>query len=187
MSFTPTSQVFKIRKSSNDSKLFLVRPAGSSKHAPPLYSIAFKSKKPNLLVYRGHTNLQNPVGYATFHTFSSTIDMSLGGHHIPLKESTFATKHSFQVPNMGRFQWKYSLLSGSHQLYDASGQKIAKLSSVTLSLRGERKLELMVQCNGFFMDLVVMSAMATEHASGKAAEASEASAEVVSAVVGITT
>ncbi|KAH8684125.1 hypothetical protein BGZ61DRAFT_455659 [Ilyonectria robusta] len=182
---TPGSQVFLLRKSPNDPKLLVIHPDGYPMSAPPLYSVRVTSKKPNVTLSRGYMSPENIIGYATVHAFSSTNELSLRGQPMSMKQSMFGDKYSFTVPHMGNFKWKPSMFSGSHELYDGSGQKLAKLGSGGL-FSSEKKLELMVPGDDFFMDLVVLTAIAAKEITKLGEKVGEAGAEVAGAVVAAT-
>ncbi|KAH7121410.1 hypothetical protein EDB81DRAFT_813901 [Dactylonectria macrodidyma] len=177
------AQEFRIRKSPHDSKLLVIHPAGYPKDAYPLYCIKPSTKKPNVTVSRGPMRPDTIVGYATLHSFSSKIDASVRGQPLPMKESTFSDKFTLEVPHLGTFKWKQSMFSGTLELFDSSGQKLARLGSAG-TFSSEKKLELMVPCDDFFMDIVVLSGMAARQATKNAEEAVEGAAEAVSAVAG---
>ncbi|KAK7408715.1 hypothetical protein QQX98_009131 [Neonectria punicea] len=181
----PGSQVLHIRPSPHDSKLLVVHPVGYPKDAPPMYSIKVsQSSKPNVVVSRGLMSPQSTVGHAIFHMFfSTTSELSVRGQPIPLKASHFSGKFTMDVPGIGRFKWKPNQLTGtSFELYDGAGMKLAKLGSAGLLAFGEKKLELMVPCDDFFLDLVLLSAMSVKEMSKIATEAvGEASSAVVGA------
>ncbi|KAH7121895.1 hypothetical protein B0J13DRAFT_159584 [Dactylonectria estremocensis] len=178
------AQEFRIRKSPHDSKLLVVHPAGYAKDAYPLYCIKPSSKKPNVIVSRGPMSPATTVGFATLHSFSSKIDASVRGQAIPMKGSAFSDKFTLNVPHLGTFKWKESFFSGSLELYDSSGQKLAKLGSAG-TFSSEKKLELMVPCDDFFMDIVVLSGIAARQATKNAEEAVEGAVDAVSAAAGV--
>ena len=89
------------------------------------------------------------------------------------------SSHSFECPSVGRFKWGTSSLGfGSKlELSDSDGTKLARLEP------GAR-LELMVSCNDFILDLIVTSGMAVAYKKGKDGKGIEAASEVISALAG---
>ncbi|KPM44543.1 hypothetical protein AK830_g1977 [Neonectria ditissima] len=177
----PGSQIFQIRPSPHGHGLLVVHPAGYPKDAPPMYCIKVKpSSKPNVVLSRGPMSPQTTVGHARFHFFSSTTELFVRGQPVPLKASTFSGKFTMDIPGMGKFKWKPNQLTGtSFELFDGAGRKLAKLGSAGLLAFGEKKLELMVPCDDFFLDLVLLSAISVKELSKIAGEAASGATEAV--------
>lgn len=60
---------------------------------------------------------------------------------------------------LGTWKWKVSKLTGhSMKLWDNIGNKLAELKSVGgMSKLGEKRLEILVPCDSFFVELVMLS------------------------------
>lgn len=101
------------------------------------------------------------VGHATLHALSSTTDVYLRSQPLPMRESSLTGSFSVELPAVGKFKWKPNIWTmSSPELYDAADQKVAKLSSVGLTVRGQKKLEIMVPVADYFLDFVVLTAYA---------------------------
>lgn len=62
---------------------------------------------------------------------------------------------------MGEMKWKVDKLTGSTlELKDSSGNKVAKLKSG--GGHGEKKLDILIPCDAFFVELVMLSGIAAK-------------------------
>lgn len=147
------------------------------------------------------------VGTAKFHCLSSTIDISLPHQHphpIEMKQNSLSGSgnYSFIYPRAGgKLKWKVSQtsLSGSSlSLVDSNtNQKLAQIKSNRgdssggdggkstfmgkINKMSEKRLEIYVPCDDFFVDLVVLSGLAVKEMKAKE---TEAAMEVMNAVGG---
>jgi hypothetical protein len=186
-------QILTFRPSPTDKNTTLVECAGGYGDTTILYSITTSmSSKPHINVSRvgtANSYLPQPVaiGSATFHTFSSSIDLSVQGQNMPMKSShsSLSGAYSLTCPSIGKLQWGGSGVSSTLELVDTSrGCKLArykKLGSDFLEAGSSMVLEVLVPCTDFVLDLIVVSALAAKKA--KSGE-SEAALEVAQALVG---
>lgn len=83
---------------------------------------------------------------------------------------------------MGRLKWHVNKLTGSPlELRDGSGDMLAQFKSAGFPGSGEKKLEILVPCDDFFVELVVLSGTA---AKALAKAEIDTASEVVQAVAG---
>ncbi|KAH6876375.1 hypothetical protein B0T10DRAFT_497909 [Thelonectria olida] len=177
-------QTLLIRPSSQNPDFLFVHPDGIPIEAPPMYTIQVnKYQKPHVTVSRGYMSQESIIGYVTMHTFSSTTDISVRGQSMPMKESSLSGYYTLNLPTMGKFKWKPNPFTmSSPELVDSMDQKLAKLSSVSLTAIGQKKLEIMVPVADYFLDFIVVTAYAVRM-SLKANK--EIASEVGQAVAGI--
>jgi hypothetical protein len=91
-------------------------------------------------------------------------------------------KFSLQCPQIGKLKWKLSQSGGgSMKLVDGSGRNLAQLKSSGIFGMGEKKLEIFVPCDGFLIDLMVLSVMV---AKLQKKETDEGIGEILGAVLG---
>ncbi|KAK2754017.1 hypothetical protein FQN54_007186 [Arachnomyces sp. PD_36] len=172
----------------------------------PIFTCSSKSSKPQIQVSRiltnPHTRQQTTVlaGTATFHTFSSTVDIALPpqNQHFPMKSSqmSISSAYGFTCPTMGKFKWgegsSGSGFSSSFELQDCgTGQTVARYgkdksagggSGWSAMMSGNKRMEIMVPCGDFFLDVAVLTVLvAAKLKSGD----NEVAGEVISAVVGM--
>lgn len=121
-----------------------------------------------------------PIASITFHSFTSTsTDIIFHGQHFKLKPDMITgTSYNFTTPQIGKFKWSSGLsLSGSMVLKDPRGVKLAKL-------KPGKSLEVLVPCDDFILDLIVVSGLAAQKKQHKDAESASQVADVVGAVAG---
>ncbi|KAF2096261.1 hypothetical protein NA57DRAFT_79028 [Rhizodiscina lignyota] len=155
------SYVLTLRPSPNIPDLTLIQPPGYPPEAPPLCSVISSKKKKNVEIFRGTPDPSRVFGDARFHSFSSSIQMTLRGQPIKMKMSSMSSSFNFECHPMGKLKWAASQMSGSESLalHDHSGNKLARLKSAKSSGTGEKQLEILVPCDDFFIDLVLLSGM----------------------------
>ena len=179
-------QVLTFRPSPDDHKVTLIQQEGHHGGATPLYaSRTSKFSKPHIQISRvvaANTGLQQTaIGNATFHSLSSAIDLSLHGQYIKMKPGNLSSSINFTYPPTGKMKWKSNFMGTALELFDSAGQKLARLK-LKFSGSGGKRLELLVPCADFFLDLIVLSGMAAvakKHSDAKVAS------EVSSAVAGV--
>lgn len=184
---THPPQVLVFIKSPNDPKTTLISVTDELGRMVPLYSsTASKSSKPNVQISRlpavGISNLQHPVpiGSGTIRSLASTIDMMLRGQDIKMKQNQLSMSgHSFECPSVGKFAWGTRGLGSSKtlELSDSNGTKLAKLEPGL-------KLEVLVPCNDFILDMIVASGMVVAFKKGKDDKEGEVASEIIQAVAG---
>jgi hypothetical protein len=180
----PPSRVLSLRPSPKDANLTVIHPAGYPADAPPLYSlVTSKTTKPNVLFFRGDPDPSSRIGDARFHSLSSTTDMSLRGQPVRMKMSQLSGNFTIECPPMGKLKWHVNQLTGSSlELRDSSGGRLAQLKSAGFPGSGQRKLEILVPCDDFFVDLVLLSGMAAKILTKGVMDAAS---EVAQAVAGV--
>jgi hypothetical protein len=101
-----------------------------------------------------------------------------------MKMSQLSGNFSLHCPPMGYLKWKVNPITGSGlELVDSSGTKLAKFKSAGFpGLGGEKRLEILVPCDGWFLELALLSGIAAK-AIKKNLE--EIASEVAQAVAGI--
>ncbi|QSS51852.1 hypothetical protein I7I53_07290 [Histoplasma capsulatum var. duboisii H88] len=111
------------------------------------------------------------VGTATFHTFSSKIDIGLSTNHtiIMKRPDPLSTTRRFEsLTPLGTLEWKSdggpfgSLVSSNLKLVDARGRTVARYQKRSSSLSRESDvITLLVPELDGFLDIVVITCMAT--------------------------
>ncbi|PGH35635.1 hypothetical protein GX50_01483 [[Emmonsia] crescens] len=110
------------------------------------------------------------VGSATFHTFSSKIDINLSTNHVITmkRPDPFSTTRRFEsLTPLGTLEWKSdggalgSLVSSNLKLVDASGRTVARYEkhSSLLSKQSDAITLLVPELDGF-LDIVIITCMA---------------------------
>lgn len=62
---------------------------------------------------------------------------------------------------MGELKWKKNKFTGgSLELVDSGGRTLAKVKSTGMANIGEKRLEIYIQCDDFFSDLIILSSIA---------------------------
>ncbi|KAF2423716.1 hypothetical protein EJ08DRAFT_639709 [Tothia fuscella] len=161
-SSSPPIYTYAVVPSPADANATIICPSGYPPYSDVSYSIiASPNKKPNITVFRGDPAARQLIGHATFHSLSSTTDLTLNGQSLRMKQSQLSgTSYSIHCTQFGNLKWKSSEWGGSALgLYDSAGTKLAQLKSTGAFGSKEKKLEILVPCDGFLVDLVVISAM----------------------------
>jgi hypothetical protein len=138
--------------------------------------------KPQIQISRLVANgtRQIPIGAATFPSLSTTINISLGNFSFGLKQNQLTGDScSFTCPPLPKMKWRAGLSGRSMELSDASRTRLAKYKAGLPVVGGGKKLEVLVPCDDFILDLIVVSGMTAAHVN-KMAE--EAVSEVVQAL-----
>lgn len=156
-SFPPPSLVF-IGPDKSDT-IFVQDTSGVK---TPMFTVqSSKHSKPNVEVFRLLANgVQQPFSTATFSSMSGSITLSVKGHEVKLKDS-MGDGPSFDGPH-GKLKWKYSSMGGKIILQDEAKNKLARYQ-----YKDVPKLEIFVQGDEFFVDLVVASGVAITVKKGK--------------------
>ena len=181
------SQVLTFRPSPDDQNVTLIQREGHHRDTTPLYTITTsKTINPNIRISRVvaiSTDLQkNVIGGASLHSLSSTIDLYLHGQSIKMKPSSLSGSYNFIYPPTGKMKWKYNLMGTALELFDSrADQKLARYK-LKFSGNGGKRLEVLVPCDNFFLDLIVLSGMA---AAVKEHENLKVIAETSQAVAGV--
>ena len=116
------------------------------------------------MLFKGLPDPSVALGDASFHCFTSTSDLRIRGQSIRLKMSELTGDFSMTCPPMGKLKWKVNKLTGSPRVLCGSfGDRLAEIKSTGKFGIGEHKLlEILVPCDEFFVELVVLSAMAAK-------------------------
>ena len=162
---TPSVLAFLIRSSSRDPGLTTLHAAGYPKDAPPVLSVqSTNESKINLLLFKGLPGTSLALGDTSSHHFTSTTDLRVRGQSIRLKKSELTGDFSMTCPPLGKLKWKVSKLTGSPMvLCGTVGDRLAEIKSTgKFRFRGDKLLEISVPCDEFFVELVVLSAIAAK-------------------------
>jgi hypothetical protein len=153
------SQSFSLHPSPKDKHLTIVHPTSWPKDAPPLYSVVIvENTQPNISIFQGAPGASNTIGDSHFTLLSSTTNLTLRGKHIRLKRSQLSGDFTLDCIPLGTWKWTVNKLTGSSmKLCDNFGNKLAEYKSVGISKPGEKRLEILVPCDKFFVELVVLS------------------------------
>jgi hypothetical protein len=138
-----------------------------------------KEAKPNVVIYRGDPLPGNIIGTAALSSMSSTSELSLRGRPMKMKASQLSGNYTVECPPMGRLKWKVDQLTAkSMELVDESGWTLAKLRPTGK----EKVLEILVPCDDFFVELVLLSGMAAK--AGTKGQM-EIASEIIQGIVGV--
>ena len=146
-----------------------VRPAGVPNTAPPLYSISYEAaKKSPITLYQGDITTRQVLGEARFHTLSSTVDIISRSRTGTMKLDTDSGINAFMCENLGSFGWHMDQMAmQSMELRDERGTRLATmrlgnmgdgLMDATATVKKDT-LDILVPCEDYFMDLVLLSGM----------------------------
>lgn len=159
----PPTHAFLIRTSPRDSSLITLYAAGCPTDAPPVLFIQrTKATKGNLLLFKGLPGTSVALGDASFHYFTSTSDLRVRGQSIRLKKSELTGDLSMTCPPMGKLKWKVKKLTGSLMvLCGSNGDRLAEFKPTgKFGFGDDMLLDILVPGDEFFVELVVLSAMA---------------------------
>ncbi|KAM0264949.1 hypothetical protein ACHAQJ_000465 [Trichoderma viride] len=148
-----------LRHTVMDQSTILVHLDGHSKESPPLYSAQLHQyTKPSLRFFQGPPGGSPQIGEGTFHQLSRNTDLALRGQSFKLDMSQASYDFTLKGSPMGELKWKKSKLTGgSLELVDSSGRTLAKVKSLGVTNITEKRLEIYIQCDDFFSDLIILS------------------------------
>lgn len=151
------ANVLSVHKSFLKHGHFDILPYGLNYAQTPLYHVKLsKTSKPHITLWKNNIEVYT----ARLHSFSSKIDVFTHGQPMTLSESNLSGNITIHHPQQGDLKWKISQLSGtSAELIDPRGMKLAAIKSNHMPGMGEKKIELMVQFDPMFLDMVLGSAM----------------------------
>ncbi|KAF9895141.1 hypothetical protein FE257_000043 [Aspergillus nanangensis] len=181
----PHSRSYTLRKT--DRKTTILRPVGQPDSAPPAFSIETHSmSKPNVIAFRGPPHSSAPIGDARFHSFSSSVDVTVRGQPVHMKMSQLSGSFSIESPRGQKMKWHLSQSTGSSwTLRDASGANLAQLKSHGIpGLGGEKRLDILVPCDEGLVELIVVTGLAAVTLHKQIKQAAEGGGDAVSALVG---
>jgi hypothetical protein len=141
--------------------------------------------KPQIQVSRLFANgtRQILIGAATLPSLSTSINISLGNFSFGLKQNQFTgDSYSFTCPPLPKMKWRAGLSGSSMELSDANRTRLAKYKAGLPVVGGGKRLEVLLPCDDFILDLIVVSGMTAAHMN-KMTE--EAVGEVVQAMAGV--
>ncbi|KAF5684273.1 hypothetical protein FDENT_6778 [Fusarium denticulatum] len=142
------SQVFTIRPHPQDSNIFSILPSNAPKESPSLYTIYKRPSSSTLLMHRGHAAPENLIASATMHLSTSRIDVSIFNQPMVIKNSSMTGSWGFHT-HMGKFKWKVNQLTGTgFELFDQSGNKVAKYGSAGWKSVSDNLAKEISQCVG---------------------------------------
>jgi hypothetical protein len=117
-----------------------------------------ENTQPNISIFQGAPGASNTIGDSHFTLLSSTTNLTLRGKHIRLKRSQLSGDFTLDCVPLGTWKWTVNKPTGSSmKLCDNFGIKLAEYKSVGISKPGEKRLEILVPCDKFFVELVVLS------------------------------
>lgn len=170
-------QTLHVRPSANQSGAKLIEREGPYGQRTLLYTmITSKSSKPNIQLSRVSPDAlsQTVIGEAIFHLTSCSVDLSLHGRPISMKESLSGNR-SFTWPPVGKLKWAKNSMGTALELIDGTGFKMARC-------KDKKKIEVLIQCDDYLLDAIVLSGMAASRAQDDGAV--DAVMEVVGSLVG---
>jgi hypothetical protein len=135
------------------------------------------------MIIQGSPDPANLIGDTSFHLLSSKTDLTIRGQGIRMTLNQLTGNFSLESPTAGNLKWTVGKIIGSSfTLNDDTGLKSAHLRSSGLPRSRERKLEIFVNCDNRFLDLAVLSGIATKMLTK---EANEVASEIIKAVAGV--
>lgn len=170
--------VFTLCPSEWNPDLTAVHPANYPEGVPPLYTVKISLWGDKIVLYHGSLDSGVSIANAHLHTFSSTVDLSLRGEPVSMK-SQMSGSFTVTSSHKGQFKWKVNPLTGTCTLQDHVGVKIAQLRSSGFPDSGKKKLNLLVPCNGFFLELILLSAMVVKVENNTISDALEEAGDAV--------
>ncbi|KAH7235476.1 hypothetical protein BKA59DRAFT_484808 [Fusarium tricinctum] len=148
-----------LRRSSQDSQITDVSSINQPQNAMAVYTI--QTTKKTIILYRGEPNPQHKVGECKTAFMGLSMDVTLYDSRFSIRNSTTATKFIVQSPNYGRLEWKGdSLLGSGLSLYNASDEKVATIKSGGIMNHSEKQLLVFVHCDEYFLEMVLLTAVA---------------------------
>jgi len=148
-----------LRQSSQGPQIISVFSVDQPQDTIAVYTIQTTNK--TLILYRGEPNPHHKVGECKNAFMGLSMDVTLHDSQFSIRNSTTATKFVFQSPSNGRLEWKGdSLLGSGLSLYNASGEKIATIKSGGIMNHREKQLLVFVHCDGYFFEMVLLTAVA---------------------------
>jgi hypothetical protein len=181
---TAPSRVLCFRASPHDPNHIVVHPIDYPVDVPPLYTlISSKTAQPNLMIFQGSPDSTNLIDDTSFHSLSSKTDLTIRGQGIRMTLNQLTGNFSLESPTAGNLKWNVGKIMGSSfTLKDNTALKLAHLRSSGFPASEERELEIFVNCDDRFLELVVVSGIA---AKMFAKEANEVASEIIKAVAGV--
>jgi hypothetical protein len=180
---SPSSQTLTLHRSLKDSNTTLIHRAGDP---IPLYIVTTDmASKPQIQISRLFANgtRKIPIGAATFPSLSTSVNISLGNFSFDLKQNQLiGDSCSFTCPPLPKMKWRAGLLGGSMELSDTSRTRLARYKAGLPVVGGGKKLEVLLPCDDFILDLIVVSGMTAAHMN-KMTE--KAVSEVAQALAGV--
>lgn len=176
-------QTLRFRPSPDRRKATIIEREGPQGGSIPLFILS-ESTIPNTNVqlsrvtsFDGYNMQQVIIGTAKFHSISGKIDISLHGQEMLVKTSGLSSTYGFIAPNAGKLKWKQDALTGTGlDLVDEAGVKLAKF-------KPGKRLDLLVPCNDYFLDMIILSGISVARMLGKK-ETADAIGEVIAAAAG---
>lgn len=178
-------QVLTFRPSPDGQKVTLIQREGYN-DTTPLYTLTTsKTTKLNFQLCRvvaTSTGLQQTVvGSASFYGLSSSVELNLHGQCIKMKPGTLSGNQKFTYPPTGEMKWKSSFVGSTYELFDSSADRKLARYKLKFSGSGGKRLELLVPCDDYFLDLIVLSGVA---AAAKDQQSAIDASKIASAVSG---
>lgn len=150
-----------LRHTVMDQATILVHPDGYPPDSPPLYSAQLhKYTKPSVRFFQGPPGGGPQIGEGNFHQMTWHTDLSLRGQSFKLNQSQLNYDFTLKGSPMGELKWKKNKFTGgSLELVDENGRTLAKVKSNGVTNITEKRLEIYIQCDDFFSDLIILSAI----------------------------
>ncbi|KAL7783607.1 hypothetical protein V8C37DRAFT_406597 [Trichoderma ceciliae] len=151
-----------LRNTVLDQSTILVHPDGHPPDSPPLYSAQLHEyTKPSVRFFRGPPGESPQVGEGNFHQMTWNTDLALRGQSFNLDMSQLTYDFTLKGTPMGELKWKKNKFTGgSLELVDDNGRTLAKVKSAGVANMTEKRLEIYIQCDDFFSDLIILSCIA---------------------------
>lgn len=107
-------------------------------------------------MYRGDPSMSNQIGEGSIGSMSGNAKLSLRDHQFTIKGNTAGTKYTVDSSKYGHLKWKVGSRPIIIFLEDDSGIKIGEFKEAGY---GDKQLDILVPCDGFFAEMVVLTAI----------------------------
>ncbi|KAI9158871.1 hypothetical protein HJFPF1_06871 [Paramyrothecium foliicola] len=155
-----TTHHFILRPAPKDSHLTLVQTVAQAPGQPPVYTVRDDGSTKTL--YVGGPHQPNFVGDMSESTMGMTQRLSLRGHQLTVRTSKSDTKYIVESQQYGRLEWKPNSLGLGLYLHDQNGNKVAAYKSNGLKNLGEKQVLVFVPCDGYYLEMIVLTAIAAK-------------------------
>lgn len=168
------TRVLSVASDPQNGAALCVRPANYPPQSPAMYTLFNAPDGSVVLYYSNDTRPHNIIASAR------PGALTVRGRQMSCKKSGLSGSIRLET-HMGNFKWKADE-SGSSTLamQDGAGKTVAKYKSKGM-LGAEKQLQIMVQCDDFFVEMALVTALVMKQS---ASEQNEAAIEVVSALAG---
>lgn len=134
-------------------------------NSPPLYFLTTSTWTPQVTMIQGDNHAT--IGQAHFSFPGTSIDLSLRGQPVPMRRNLNGGAFTVEGP-MGTLNWNVGLMSRTvSDLVDANGVTVARYNWSGIPGVGAKSLELWVLCGQPFIELVLLSLLASTTINGE--------------------